>query len=43
MSEKPASKLQEENSEKESSIPEESISNSVSAEFEDNSIDELKE
>ena len=43
MSENPASKIQEKNSEKETSITEETISNSVNAEFEENSIDELKE
>ena len=43
MSENPASTAQEKNPEKEISIPEETISNSVSAEFEENSINELKE
>ena len=43
MSENPASKVQEKNPEKETSIPEETISNSVSAEFEENTIQELKE
>ena len=43
MSENPAGKVQEKNSEKEISIPEETTSNSVSAEFEEDSINELKE
>jgi len=43
MSENQESKVQDKNSEKETSIPEETISNSVSAEFEDNSNNELKE
>ena len=43
MSENQASKVQEKNPEKETSIPEETISDSVSAEFEENSINELKE
>ena len=43
MSENPAGKVQEKNPEKETSISEESISNSVSSEFEENSINELKE
>ena len=42
MSENPESKVQQKNPEKETSIPEETISNSVSEEFEDNSINELK-
>ena len=40
MSENPESKIQEKNSAKDTSIPEETISN---AEFDDNSINELKE
>ena len=43
MSENPASKVQEKNSKKENSIPEDSISNSENAEFEDNSTNQLKE
>ena len=43
MSENPASKVQDESSEKESSITEENNSNSVDATLEDNSITELKE
>ena len=42
MSETPASKVQDTNPEKETLIPEETISNSENAEFEDNSINELK-
>ena len=43
MSENPASKIQEKNPEKEISIPEENVSNALSEEFEENSINELKE
>ena len=43
MSENPASKIEEKNPEKETSIPEETVSNATSAEFEENSISELKE
>ena len=42
MSENPASKVQEKNPEKETSIPEETISNSESTELEENSMSELK-
>ena len=43
MSENPVSKVQEKNPEKETSIPEENVSNSTSVEFEENSMNELKE
>ena len=43
MSENPASKIEEKNPDKETSIPEETVSNATSAEFEENSISELKE
>ena len=43
MSENSESKIQEKISEQENSIPEETVSNSLSAEFEENSINELKE
>ena len=43
MSENPASKIEEKNPKKEKSIPEETVSNAKSAEFEENSISELKE
>ena len=43
MSENPASTIEEKNPEKETSIPEETTSNAVSTEFEENSTNELKE
>ena len=43
MTENSASKIQEKNPEKETSIPEENVSNSTSVEFEENSMNELKE
>ena len=43
MSENPAGKAQETNPEKETSIPEESTTNSLSTEFEENSTNELKQ